>query len=118
MQAENCFGNSYNLADKHPELTYVEGYTLHEATDFPVFHAWVVDKEGNVIDATWPTPGIEYFGVPFTLDDVLIGMAKRSRHGLIDHWECGWPLLKNGYKPARKKAKSFSAVEKKSPRKK
>ena len=78
LKAENCFGNSFKLADAHPELTYVEGYALHEATDFPVLHAWVADKNGNVIDSTWPTPGIEYFGVPFALDDVLLGWRSEA----------------------------------------
>jgi len=51
---KECFRNAWNLVQDHPdELTYVEGY----ATSLAVcHHAWVLDPDGHVQDATWRTP--------------------------------------------------------------
>jgi hypothetical protein len=50
------------------ELTYTEGLAV-SATDptTPVVHAWVVDRDGRVIDLAWTgertaAPGLAYFG--------------------------------------------------------
>jgi hypothetical protein len=46
-----CFSNAIQLALVHPEkYTYVEGYVA--SGTIPLEHAWVVDREGRVIDIT------------------------------------------------------------------
>ena len=40
MAAQNCFGNALRLAERHSELTYVEGYAIRDDLMFPMHHAW------------------------------------------------------------------------------
>jgi hypothetical protein len=47
-------------------LVYVEGYANSGQGIGCVEHAWAADREGNVIDLTWPYDATRaYFGVPF-----------------------------------------------------
>jgi len=64
-QPKHCFYNAYRLAAAsryQSRYTYVEGYA---ARLIPVHHAWVIDRDGNVIDPTWNGQGTAYFGIPF-----------------------------------------------------
>lgn len=87
-----CFRNAFRLADNSSnEFLYVEGYAT-SMIDFPVLHAWCLDKDGKVVDPTWKD-GKEYFGVPFNLDYVRRTIFKRKRFGVIDNFEMGFPLI-------------------------
>ena len=59
-----CYSNAQNLLSLHDNLTYVEGYAIHQ-TLFPVRHAWLMTSEGAAVDPTWPNVGLCYFGIPF-----------------------------------------------------
>lgn len=54
-------------------LRYFEGQANSEHLGIPLEHAWLVDAEGNVWDATWKD-GDDYFGVeiptPFIRDSI------------------------------------------------
>lgn len=52
MREGNCFGNAFELALRHPELKYHEGWALFEQS-IPTHHGWVVDADGKVHDPTW-----------------------------------------------------------------
>jgi len=67
-QQKLCFMNAGRLALSDPDLTYVEGYM--EFLGIPLEHAWVIDKQNNVIDPTLPNgKGVtEYYGVPLKTD--------------------------------------------------
>jgi hypothetical protein len=97
MAAQNCFGNALRLAERHPDLTYVEGYAIRDDLVIPMPHAWVADAEGRVIDYTWREPGTEYFGVPFHVLFVQKALAEKGETGVIDNWTDNWALLRNGY---------------------
>jgi len=90
---KQCFRNAYKLAERDDGLTYVEGYALTSNIPIPLMHAWVVDKDGAVIDNTWRPVGVEYFGVPFDIQYVNKIIFEREKYGVIDCWEIGWPLL-------------------------
>ena len=84
-----CFANSARMAERHRELTYVEGFAnapmLHERI---VHHAWCTDKNGMVYDRTWAfDPEREYFGVPFKLSLVRQLLRLSGEYGLLDRWE-------------------------------
>src|SRR4051812_11840003 len=70
MRAQDCYFNAFRLLSRDPEtLTYCEGL-LSPATIET--HAWVVDREGNVIDPTWQFDATrEYVGIPFRSDYVF-----------------------------------------------
>ena len=98
MRTRDCFGNAWTLAERHTELTYVEGFAI-SGMRMPMHHAWVVDAEGGVIDTTWREPGTEYFGVPFPLIFVAKMIGTSGQTGIIDNAVDDWSLLRNGYSP-------------------
>jgi hypothetical protein len=52
--------------DEPDRYAYVEGFALKH---IPIHHAWVVDLEtGLILDPTWPEPGDEYVGIPFSFE--------------------------------------------------
>jgi len=63
---KQCYWNCQEIAFKRRNLTYVEGYAIAPQVSIPVAHAWLLTREGDVIDPTWNPPGIIYIGVPFT----------------------------------------------------
>ncbi len=100
-----CFANSQAILAKlltkglEEDYTYVEGYASSGDLNFilPVHHAWLVDREGRVIDVTWNTPEASvYFGVPFRSCYVFEMIEKTSGyHSLIDHFPSKWELLQH-----------------------
>jgi hypothetical protein len=80
--AKECFGNcAIHVITQDTDLTYVEGFASWSM--MPVAHAWLVDKDGNVIDPTW-------------VDDDVCGLClgEGERSEAID-WdedgdECDW----------------------------
>lgn len=62
---KHCFANCQSLMRKRglkAGWTYVEGLAQC-SVGLPLFHSWLVDTEGNVIDPTWKS-GSMYLGVP------------------------------------------------------
>lgn len=106
---KQCFYNSMILSSR--DLTYVEGYTFDVKIPLPILHAWVT-VNNKVIDVTlrcyskkgklgYATLGEfdenerSYFGVAFTLSDVLKYTTETHQGGsLIDDWMRGYPLLR------------------------
>lgn len=91
-EPRNCFGNSANLAMMDPRLTYCEGYAIGV---LPVHHAWVVNRKREVIDVTWRSGGVEYYGIPIRTAYLVRRLRLQERYGLIDVWEERWPMLKD-----------------------
>jgi len=57
---KNCFQNAMRLAD---EFNYVEGFVTLPTIPLLIHHAWNVDDDGYVVDATLNDPQNSYFGV-------------------------------------------------------
>jgi hypothetical protein len=53
MKLNACFSNAQELVLRREGLRYVEGEAWKEGMLFPVHHAWVINDEDQVIDATW-----------------------------------------------------------------
>lgn len=62
MRQKECFFNAQSLASSMYELEYYEGWGVTKTVGIPLEHGFNVNKDGNVIDATWDD-GIDYFGV-------------------------------------------------------
>ena len=88
---KQCYKNSF-LLSLETDLTYVEGFADNI---IPVSHAWCVDRDGNVIDPTWPNPeNCEYFGIPFKQEYVISNIMKDGYLiSLIDNWQDGFPVF-------------------------
>jgi predicted ABC-type ATPase len=81
---KECFRNAYQLTDYNGDLQYVEGFAVPDFVDLPIWHAWAVDKEGNVVDNTWRTPGVLYFGIPFDRDFMSSVVLETEHYGIMD----------------------------------
>lgn len=90
-----CYGNAIVNAARFG-LRYVEGYAM-TPYEHIAQHAWNTDEKGNLIECTWPVPGLIYVGVEFSVeradDCTWIGDAT-----VLDDYKRGWPLLKQQWK--------------------
>lgn len=96
---KNCYYNCFELLREHPDLTYCEGYAMSEDLPLPLFHAWLIDEDGNVIDPTWKS-GDAYFGVPFNTEWFINLLVSRNREDCLAVFESNYlekySLLKKG----------------------
>lgn len=68
-------------------FVYVEGFAISQnlfnlGVPIAMQHAWVADKDGNVIDNTWEA-GAAYFGIPFTKKYLFKQMDKTGYYGIF-----------------------------------
>lgn len=85
-KVRECFSNAAHLVWDNPdEYTYVEGYAFPDFMNIPIHHAWVVDKDNNVIDNTWRTIGRAYFGVPIKSEDLNRVLLDSGTFGVLDY---------------------------------
>ena len=95
-QKKMCFKNAFDLSQIFPELRYVEGFGFSELLPLAIFHAFCVDKKGNVIDPTWEYQDrTEYFGVELNQDYVVQTVLKTRHYGILENHRDGFPLLMN-----------------------
>lgn len=100
-----CFHNCQTrLAGS--SFVYCEGFALHEGL-FPVHHAWLCTRKGELADLTWTAKkfdlirrlapiGVEYFGIPFKREYVLLRMlTAKASVPILDDWENNFPLWRN-----------------------
>ena len=90
-----CHGNALHLTLADARLTYVEGFAFSPRPrgrwGILCPHAWVVDPDGVVIDATWRNvlavklEGGIYFGVLFS-GEWLMGQLSPTRFGFLAMW--------------------------------
>lgn len=66
-EQRQCFMNAGQLAIDDSSLTYVEGMACTDTLGFAVHHAWLVDRQGRVVEPTWPN-GHSYCGLPIKQD--------------------------------------------------
>lgn len=82
-QAKKCYANAWDLAMGNPlEYTYVEGFAVPEGIGIPLEHAWVIDRQGFVVDNTWDG-GVEYFGIPMKLSAVTEIIMEKETYGVL-----------------------------------
>ena len=80
---KQCFSNAHDLANCRPDLTYCEGFALDQSIPEAFCHAWCVDRNGNVVDNTWRTPGRAYMGIPLNLRWVSQVIFSLGTYGVL-----------------------------------
>lgn len=81
MTPKACFQNALQLAERHPDLIYVEGYADRV---MPIHHAWCAAADGRVIDPTWERPEEgAYFGIPFRTAFVQRETDRSGSYGIM-----------------------------------
>jgi len=96
MTPKECYKNVTEIVIDNENLTYVEGFAQSKGL-ITTNHAWCCTKEGKVIDPTWKD-GEFYYGVPFATKYLIETLLEREKYGILDDWERGYPLLKEGIK--------------------
>ncbi len=82
---KECYSNATHLVWENPDkYTYFEGYAFPDFANIPIHHAWVVDRNNNVIDNTWKSVGAAYFGVPVKLEDLNNVLFESGTFGFLD----------------------------------
>lgn len=57
LSERQCFRNAERTELQHPDPAYTEGLALGQGSLLPTLHAWYADRDGRVIDPTWPELG-------------------------------------------------------------
>lgn len=91
-----CYENAGKIAlFDLPQLIYCEGYSCPY---FPVLHAWLLTKGGQVIDPTWQGRRgyheVEYYGIAFKTDYLRELIIQAERWGVIDMPMHKFPVLR------------------------
>lgn len=85
---KECFSNALHLALRVGG-TYVEGLALSGSLlkkdlAFPIYHAWALDPDGNLLDNTWDDPATsQYLGIEFDAEWAASYCVKQGYYGLF-----------------------------------
>ncbi|WP_346619606.1 hypothetical protein [Blastococcus montanus] len=83
---KQCYRNALTAAfrsvGRDNPLTYCEGFAMPFALGIVVEHAWLVDRDGRVIDPTWDdADSCGYVGVPLTLEHMAASQRRKNFYG-------------------------------------
>lgn len=79
MKDHECFRNAY-LASMEHGWQYVEGFAM---TIVPLHHGWCVDRDGNVIETTWASPGTAYYGIAIPHPILDAALVEQKYYGVL-----------------------------------
>ena len=88
---QECYKNAFDVLMKYPklELFYCEGFAIYADIGIPIYHAWLVNERGEVIDPTWHEPAsfIEhaYIGVVFDHEFVRTVAVETGIYGILEN---------------------------------
>lgn len=87
--ARMCFMTCANMAMRDRRLTYVEGFgAIASLGDFPMHHAWLLDKCNRVIEPTWEGgKEINYIGVKIATGLLTDELYRTKNYGVLYHKE-------------------------------
>jgi hypothetical protein len=111
MADKACFRNAWVRAEQHQaeDWRYCEGWALSAAPLAWIYHAWVVDREDQVVEVTWTRLGLCYFGVQLPISEVAKALLASGIHrlfhlipiiwggGAAAKWRLSRPYLGLGY---------------------
>lgn len=78
-----CYANTFEYVQLHPEYVYCEGFAVSKKVPIPVHHAWAVSPDGRAEELTWAEAGADYWGVPLKWDFVLAEANRTRTFGLL-----------------------------------
>lgn len=103
MPARQCYRNAYDAIVEYGDYTYVEGYA--QTQFLAVQHAWLEDRDGNIVDPTWANLDLPagfratYAGIKFTSDFVMARVLANGWHSMLAaDWQKSHETLQRGLK--------------------
>jgi hypothetical protein len=72
-KAQHCYRNSFMLTNTKEGFTYCEGIVVLQFRAgklIDIEHGWCVTTDKKVIDVTLEKPGLSYFGVPYSPEEM------------------------------------------------
>lgn len=100
-----CFRNaSFAAIEQGSVYTYCEGYALMPDTGAPAEHAWIVGRDGRIIDPSWPdvTDAGRYWGILFATGFLKMQIARKLYSGVL--WDAETVAMLIGNDDFRRKA--------------
>jgi hypothetical protein len=89
MTKKHCFSNSMRTIMRHEvdwkEWFYTEGVVASPDLPILIDHAWLTNREGEVLDRTLRSKGHSYFGIPFKPDFAIQETCKQGYYGLFSN---------------------------------
>ena len=88
---QECHKNAFDVLMEYPkpELYYCEGFATYAEATMPVYHAWLINDRGEIIDPTWRKPAsfIEpaYIGVVFNREFVRTVAVETGIYGILEN---------------------------------
>jgi hypothetical protein len=88
---QECHKNAFDtvMMCPQPELYYCEGFGTYTEARMPIYHAWLVNERGEIIDPTWHKPEsfIEpaYIGVVFDREFVRTVAVETGSYGILEN---------------------------------
>ena len=94
-----CYKNCVDAILSRSDLHYCEGYGIDKDLPIPLYHAWLVNDKGEVIDPTWlKKRKTIYLGVVFNKEFVLKTLNEIQQYSIIENdYKIDYQLKKNGF---------------------
>lgn len=94
-----CYKNCIDAILSHSDLHYCEGYGFDQDLPILLYHAWLVNDKGEVIDPTWlKKDKTIYLGVVFNKYFVLETLNEIRQYSIIENdYKIEYKLKKNGF---------------------
>jgi hypothetical protein len=90
-QPQKCQKNAFDVVIEYPkpELYYCEGFATYADLGLPIYHAWLINERGEIVDPTWHEPEsfIEhaYIGVVFDREFARTVAVETGSYGILEN---------------------------------
>jgi len=80
MTPKQCFENAYLFSNE--SHIYCEGWAVPSNIPLPIWHAWCLNLEGEVLELTWEAPGLAYIGIPAQQEWLIDQICEYREYGI------------------------------------
>ncbi|MDF5714118.1 MAG: hypothetical protein PUP93_09540 [Rhizonema sp. NSF051] len=96
-----CYKNCFEALFCFKDFIYCEGYACSDKTAVLTPHAWLLNRDFQVIEPTWDkklTQNIAYFGIGFSRSYVFESVNQNQEYGILEnYYRNDFKLLRDGF---------------------